>query len=62
MILGIHNQSDVTPLLLDGLQRLEAEYGESYWIGLTTSEGAIRQASGSVQYLSTLSYPITRRS
>jgi len=52
MILSIHNQQNVTPLLIDSLQRIEAKYGQSYWVTLTLSEGAIRQVSGSVEELS----------
>jgi glucosamine--fructose-6-phosphate aminotransferase (isomerizing) len=53
MILSIHNPQDMTLFLLDGLQRLEKEYGQSDWVGLVSSGGVIRQASGSVEQLST---------
>ncbi|HID99381.1 MAG TPA: hypothetical protein EYP59_03730 [Thiotrichaceae bacterium] len=52
MILAIHNPQDVTLFLLDGLQRLEEKYGQSDWVGLISSGGVIRHASGSVQHLS----------
>jgi len=48
MIIAIHNRYDVTFNLIDGLQRLEEEYGQSDWVGLISSESVIRQTSGSV--------------
>ena len=53
MIIAIHNPQDMTLFLLDGLQRLEKEYGQSDWVGLVSSGGVIRHASGSVEPLST---------
>lgn len=53
-ILGILNDKNITPTLLQGLQRLESEYGEYDWVGIATlGDGRIqhRQIQGNMQNL-----------
>jgi glucosamine--fructose-6-phosphate aminotransferase (isomerizing) len=53
-ILGILDDKDVMPTLLEGLQRLELEYGDYDWVGIATLEnGRIRhlQTQGNMQNL-----------